>query len=74
MKYETLIEDYHGHCFRNRFESNSDEEAKQIATKDGYKYFASDDCLWRVNGDYVNHSNYDKTQQELFNKNYIKIE
>lgn len=73
MKYETLIEDYHGHVFRDRFEANSDEEAREIARKDGYNYFSSDDCIWRVNGDYVNHSHFDKAEQEKMKQNYTRI-
>lgn len=73
MKYETLIEDYHGHCFRDRFEANSDEEAKLKAEKDGYNYFSSNDCLWRVCGDYVNHSNFTKEEEQKMKNNYIRL-
>lgn len=73
MKYESLIEDYYGHCFRSRFDANSDEEAIEIVNKDGFNYFANDDCLWRVEGEYVNHSCYDNTQKALFEENYTKI-
>ena len=73
MQYETLIEDYHGHCFHDRFEASSDEEAKKIANADGYNYFSSDDCLWRVPNGYVNHSHFDAEQQRKMREEYIRI-
>lgn len=73
MKYETLIEDYHGHMFRNRFEAKSDEEALKIANNDGYNYFSSDDCIWRVEGEYVNNSCFNEAEQLKMKQNYTRI-
>lgn len=73
MKYETYIEDYHGHMSRSRFNATSDKQALEIARKDGYNYFSNDDCIWRVEGEYVNYSHYDEEQQLLFKQNYTRI-
>jgi len=58
MKYETICEDWHGHMTRDRFEANSDEEAIKIVkcSSYGFKMYSSGDCLWRVNGEYINYS------------------
>ena len=52
-KYECEIEDYHGHFFHHRFEANDDNEALDKANDHGYRYYANDDTLYYVEGDYV---------------------
>ena len=39
MKYEVLVEDYHGHFFRHRFEANTDKDALKQAHEYGYRFF-----------------------------------
>lgn len=73
FKYETIMEDWHGHCRRDRFEAASDEEAKRIVNEKGFNYFGSHDCLWRVCGDYVDHSHFTEEEEEKMKRNYIEI-
>lgn len=73
FKYEAIMEDWYGRQHRDRFEADSDEEAKRIFNKSDYNYSSSHDHLWRVNGDYVDHNHFTKEEEEKMKRNYIEI-
>ncbi len=72
-KYECEIEDYHGHFFHHRFEANDDNEALNKANEHGYRYYANDDTLYYVEGDYVDYSNISTDHYKENIKKYHQI-
>lgn len=53
MKYEALIEDYHGHLYWYQYKAHNDSEAYKQACGDGFLNYSCYDTLWRVGKDYL---------------------
>lgn len=73
IKYEALIEDYHGHISHYRYQANSDQEAIRMANEDGFEYSGNNDRLWRVDGEYVDYSNFTDAERLKKKENYTRI-
>lgn len=72
-KYECEIEDYHGHFFHHRFDAENDNAAREKANEYGVGYYASDDTLSYVEGDYVDYSDISTEHYKENIKKYHQI-